>query len=166
MIAPVLLSTLLGAAEIKKDNIFHDQGHSITHGKGGFRVNDQQVSNDDLSPELRGISRNSLKSIFATGKALRVSRIGNNYGLDTQSRIKGGGPIGAWLGGWIGYGSVMTGAKILAAVIAYPVIIVCPPAGAVVGFAADTVLGVVAQPIAITAAVGGAIAGGTITGPV
>ena len=135
MIAPVLFSTLLGAAEIKKDNIFHDQGHSITHGKGGFRVNGQSVSPVDLSGDLQRVSnKTDLKKIFATGKALRVSRIGNDYGLSTQSRVKGGGPI---LGSWVYwatktlcYGALAGTAAAGAAVVA-PLVLPASAAGAI-----------------------------------
>jgi|SRR6185503_18847245 len=112
MIAPVLLSTLLGASnfakassdrsEIRKENIFHDRGDVVTHGKSGFKVNGQKVNSFDLSGDLRGVSsKRDLKNIFATGKALRVSRIGNNYALDTQSRVKGGGPISGYIAYWV-----------------------------------------------------------------
>jgi len=101
MIAPVLFSTLLGASEIRKENIFHDRGDVVTHGKSGFKVNGQKVNSFDLSGDLRGVSsKRDLKNIFATGKALRVSRIGNNYALDTQSRVKGGGPISGYIAYW------------------------------------------------------------------
>jgi len=98
MIAPVLFSTLLGAAEIKKENIFHNQGHSITHDKRGFKVNGQRVSDVDLSGDLRGVNKDGLKKLFARGKALQVSRIGNDYRINSIERLKAGGPgFGAFM---------------------------------------------------------------------
>lgn len=100
MIAPVLFSTLLGASEIKKENIFHDQGHSITHGKGGFRVNGQPVSPVDLSGDLRGVSKDGLKKLFARGKAIQATRVGQDWSLRTTERVKGGGPIAGYIAYW------------------------------------------------------------------
>ena len=166
----VCISSLMNASDkplkIAAANLYaNTRNHTVLHDKDGFSVNGQRVKQEDLSKDLRGISGGALKRLFEKDKALRVSRIGNDYGLDTQNRVKGGGPVGAWLGGWIGYGSVMTGAKLLTAGITYGTFLVCPPAAPFVGALADTVVTVVAQPIAVTAAVGGSLAGAVITGP-
>lgn len=183
-LASVIFSSFLGASNftkassdkadkstvIAKENIFHNHGYIVTHDRRGFSVKDgdqiSRVKNVDLSSDLKDISAGALNKLFAKNKALRVSRVGNDYALSTQSRIKGGGAFGAWLGGWVGYASVMTGQKMITSGITYATFLICPPAAIVVGPLTDTILTVVAQPIAITAAVGGAIAGGAITGPV
>jgi len=166
MITPVLFSTLLGASQIDTRHLFATSlKHRVTHTNKGFFVDGQKVKHEDLSKDLQKASKTTLKSLLSKNYKLRVGREGNDFTLKTQQGLRGGGPIGAWVGGWVGYAGVMTGQKLITAGIVYGVAIVCPPAAIVVGALADTVLTVVAQPIAITAAVGGAIAGGVLTGP-
>ena len=160
MIAPVLFSTLLGAAEIKKENIFHNQGHSITHDSRGFKVNGQRVNDVDLSGDLQRVSnKTDLKNIFATGKALRVSRIGNDYGLSTQCRVKGGGPI---LGSWVYWATktlcygALAGSAAAGAAIAAPLVL---PAGTAGTMAAGAIVGA-------TGSVASGVTGGAIAGAV
>jgi len=154
MIAPVLFSTLLGAAEIKKNNIFHDQGHSITHDKRGFKVNGQRVSDVDLSGDLRGVSKDGLKKLFARGKAIQATRVGQDWSLKTTERVKGGGPIAGYIAYWsmkaLCYGGLAgaAGAGLTAAAA------LALPAGAVGGVMAPAVAAslTVGAPAAVGAA--------------
>lgn len=168
--AVALCATSLAVASEKtiaaKHLVESSRRHIVTHGENGFKVNNQEVDLY-LDRSLKGISKVKLAKLLASDRAqLHVRTIEDQYGLDLKHTLKGGGAGGAWLGSWLGYAGVITGSKLITAAIVYPIAIACPPAGIVVGAALDTVLTVVAQPIAITAGVAGGIALGTATGPI
>lgn len=103
-LAAVCVSSLMVASDketqIKKENIFHDQGHPITHDKRGFKVDGLRVQDVDLSADLQGISKKKLTNLFATGKALQATRVGRDWSLKTTERVKGGGPIAGYIAYW------------------------------------------------------------------
>lgn len=141
------------------------QRYNVTHDGSNFKVNGQRVEQYDLDPSLR--KPTAIKDLFKSNRSrLEVSRIGAGYALKRHEQLRGGGAGGAWLGSWLGYGSVMAGSKLITAGLTWGTALVCPPAAPFVAAISDTVLTVVAQPIAITAGVAGGIALGTATGPV
>lgn len=58
------------------------------------------VSEEDLSKELRGISIDTLKKVLDVGY-LSVRKTGENYALQLNGRLRGGGPIAGAIGYWV-----------------------------------------------------------------
>ena len=138
----------------------NSQKHNLTHDELGFNLNDQRLLAYDIDPSLRGI--NNLDQL----KGSKILVNGARYKIERHQQLKGGGAGGAWLGSWLGYGSVMAGSKVVTGLIVWPIALVCPPAAIAVGAVLETVVPVVIQPIALTAGVAGGIALGTATGPI
>ncbi|MBS1986604.1 hypothetical protein JST99_01585 [Candidatus Dependentiae bacterium] len=144
------------------------QRYNVTYkGNNDFEVNGRLVNPCDLDPSLRNVNPRQLNDLFKSNSSkLGVSRIGAGYALTRHEQLRGGGGGGAWLGSWLGYGGVMAGSKLITAGLTWGTALVCPPAAPFVAAISDTILTVVAQPVAITAGVAGGIALGTATGPI
>lgn len=116
-ITAVCLSTLLNASDkplkVAAANLYASRNHTVLHDKNGFSVDGQRVSNADLSKDLRGISGKALSSLFKRNGALQVSRVGNDFRIDSRERLKGGGPISGaiayWLTKTVCYGGMVAG---------------------------------------------------------
>jgi len=149
-----------------KHLMLSSQRYNVTHdGNGLIKVNGQPVKYEHLDASLR--KPGAIQNLFKSDRAkLEVIRRGELYELAKREQLKGGGAGGAWLGSWLGYGSVMAGSKLITAGLTYGTVLIFPPAAPFVAAISDTVLTVVAQPVAITAGVAGGIALGVATGPV
>jgi len=144
------------------------QRYNVTHDKNGFRVNGQRVHTYDLDPSLRQVKSGSqLRDLFKSDRSrLLVTKVGTDYALKRYEPLNGGGVIGATLGGWFGYGAVNGVAQGAVYAVCLPIYAFNPALGYVVNAGAAAVVNALVQPVAITAAVGCAIAGGVATGPV
>lgn len=143
------------------------QGYLVTHDKKGFKVDGKPVHKYDLDASLRNLSRSRINDLLKKDHAkLEVTRVGHDYSIKCREQLRGGGAGGAWLGSWLGYGSVMAGSKLLTGAIAYPIGLINPFAGLAVAAVLETVVPVVVQPVALTAGIAGGIALGTATGPI
>lgn len=162
------VSSLVSASDTAvaaKHLMASSQRYNVTHDGNDFKVNGQRVEHYDLDASLR--KPGSIKELFKSDRSkLEVSRIGAGYALKHHQQLRGGGGGGAWLGSWLGYGSVMAGSKLITAGLTWGTALVCPPAAPFVAAISDTILTVVAQPVAITAGVAGGIALGAATGPI
>lgn len=133
-LATVCISSLMSASDkplkIAAANLYaNTRKDNVLLHKDGFSVNGQRVQDADLSKDLRGISKKALKRFFEKDRSLQVSRIGNDYRIDTRERLKAGGPaFGAFMYwatktvcyGVIGGGMAAGGAAV--ATVAAPVI--------------------------------------------
>jgi len=170
VITAVCVTSLVNASQkdtqVSAKNLFaNTRGDVVTHGREGFRVNGQRVSDADLSKDLRGVSAGALKNLFAKNKALRVSRIGNDYALSSQDRLRGGGPVAGaiayWLTKTLCYGS-MAGAAVGAVTVTAGAVLPAS-AGGIVGGALG---GAVGNAIGGVSTVAGSISGGLVSGAV
>lgn len=176
MIAPVLISSLLVASDkptqVSAKHLYaNSQKHTVLHDKQGFSVNGQRVSDADLSKDLRGVSAGALKRMFAKDKALHVSRIGRDYAINTQDRLRGGGPISGWVAYWVaksvGYGCVAgaASAAVAGVVVAAPVAVgavASTATGLAVGAALPATATAGASLVAAAVATNAAAATGTV----
>ena len=144
---------------IYKNKDFHVLNHFTESG----HENIVPVERQHISKELRGISKKKLAELLLAGSYLVLKPISEDqYKIELQGRIAGGGAGGAIVGAW--------GGKFLASFVCHGLIFVvsaCTGPAAPVTFAAlETTLGATIEAVTTTAAVAGGIAGAVATGPI
>ncbi|MBI2742358.1 MAG: hypothetical protein HYX48_00375 [Chlamydiales bacterium] len=86
------------------------------NGRDFFVINERAESflipRANLSSELRGISASELQKSLSVGY-LRLKKSGEEYGLELNYRLPGGGPLAGWIGYW-GTKAICYGAAIAA----------------------------------------------------
>jgi len=141
---------------------------SVSHDDSGFTVESSHgsypIQRCFMDKELRGISKNNLAKLIATGAYLSVNKFdeGNEYSLKLNGRLNGGGLLGASIGFYAG--------KFIVNFIGHGAILVAGlmtgPAAPATIVALELTFGPVIAVAGTGAAIGCGILGGVATGPV
>jgi len=86
---------------------------SVSLSDEGFKVNDSLVQRYNMDKDLRDIKRAQLARLLTAGSYIAVNQSNNDeYSLQLQQRIRGGGVIGASIGSSVGFfGTLFVGAS-------------------------------------------------------
>ena len=115
------------AMEIQKQSLSYPRGLgqiSVIHAENGFNIQDSDgdhiVPSWQLSKELRGIPTPQLAKMLSAGAYLKINKQSDNqYSVDVNGRLKGGGPLFAAFAVHIGVvGTNILGHGILLAIAA------------------------------------------------
>lgn len=137
--------------------------HVLNHFAESGHENVIPVERQHISKELRGISKKKLAELLLAGSYLVLKPISEDqYKIELQGRIAGGGVLGATIGCWTGKfvaSFVGHGLMVAAAACTGPVF----PATL---FALEATFGHTLEVATTAAAIAGGIAGGVATGPI
>lgn len=144
---------------IYKNKDFHVLNHFAESGHESI----VPVERQHISKELRGISKKKLAELLLAGSYLVLKPISEDqYKIELQGRIAGGGAGGAAVGCWAG--------KFAASFLCHGAIFVAAactgPAFWVTAAALETTFGATIESVTTAAAVAGGIAGAVATGPI
>ncbi len=149
------------------------KGASVYHDQDGFTIEKDDIThhvkNYNVDAGVRYVSQSDLVKVLTAGTYLKVNQYGNSddsVTINMCSRLKGGGPMGAWLGGWVGFlgvNAIAHGFYFAASTVANCIV---PFSGPVVYATLDKACFLPVQIASKAAGCGLSIICGTFSGPV
>lgn len=144
----------------------------LIHDTKGFAVKQQgklhRVNSYDVDPQLRKITPAQLAAFMKNDGRLTLSKIGDkDFGVKLAGNLRGGGPIGAAIGAFLGKAAVsVVGHGAILVVSTGAGLVGGPAAFWATGVALESTCGAAIEAYSMTGAVAGGIAGGVATGPI
>ena len=154
----VFVPKSVGHIDLYRDN----DGFLVVHNN-----NNHEVKKYNMDPLLRKLKDKDFQEFLKNRGYISVKKLSNDeFSLEAQERLVGGGPGGAFVGFWTGkfltHLAFQSGIAVTTAVVG----IVCPPMALPTFYALEASLAPLAEAASNTVAIGTAIIGGVATGPV